>query len=149
MNPTGTPDAMNPMPPAGGSSNPKEAVNLPSLFIIIVAAMAGLYALYSAAAGGMQNLPPEVMENPDLQKFLPMMQGASSLGRVFSLLFAGLYGFAIFGAIKMRNLESYGMAMASAIIMVLPCTCCCFLGIPVGIWSLVVLNKPEVKAAFK
>jgi hypothetical protein len=31
----------------------------------------------------------------------------------------------------------------------IPCFCpSCFVGIPVGIWSLVVLMKPEVKAAF-
>jgi hypothetical protein len=25
---------------------------------------------------------------------------------------------------------------------------CCFIGLPIGIWALIVLAKPEVKAAF-
>jgi hypothetical protein len=40
--------------------------------------------------------------------------------------------------------------MAASIIAIIPCfgPCCC-LGIPVGIWALVVINKPEVKSAFR
>jgi hypothetical protein len=55
----------------------------------------------------------------------------------------------LFGALKMMRLQSYGWAMAAAILAVIPCLSpCCCLGIPFGIWALVVLSKPEVKAAF-
>ena len=41
------------------------------------------------------------------------------------------------------------VAKIAAILAMIPVTSCCFLlGIPVGIWSLVVLAKPEVKALF-
>lgn len=55
------------------------------------------------------------------------------------------------GAFKMRKLESYTLAMVSAVLAILPCTTyiCCALMMPVGIWSLIVLMKPEVKAAFR
>jgi hypothetical protein len=54
----------------------------------------------------------------------------------------------IVGANKMKRLESYGMAMAASVIAMLPCHGCCILGLPFGIWSVVVLSKPEVKDAF-
>jgi len=52
------------------------------------------------------------------------------------------------GAVQMKKMKNHGLAMAASIIALLPCNCCCFLGIPFGIWSLVVLNNPEVKDAF-
>jgi hypothetical protein len=63
------------------------------------------------------------------------------LGLVLSILI-------IVGASKMKRLESYGFAMTASIIAMLPCHGCCILGLPFGIWSLVVLSKPEVKDAF-
>jgi predicted Zn finger-like uncharacterized protein len=52
-------------------------------------------------------------------------------------------------ATKMRRLESYGAAMTGAILAVIPCLSPCFLlGIPFGIWALVVLNQGDVKDAF-
>lgn len=56
----------------------------------------------------------------------------------------------IYGALRMKNLDSYSWAMAASILGMLPCIgpCCC-LGIPIGIWSLVVLSDSYVKAAFR
>ena len=78
----------------------------------------------------------------------PIVKASASFGKLLSVMALGIYGFTIFGALKMRNVQSYGLAMAAAITVMLPCTCCCVLGLPAGIWALVVLNKPEVKAAF-
>jgi membrane protease YdiL (CAAX protease family) len=56
----------------------------------------------------------------------------------------------VFGALKMIKGTKKGLAKASAILSILPFTSCCFLlGIPVGIWALVVLGKPEVSAIFE
>jgi predicted Zn finger-like uncharacterized protein len=52
------------------------------------------------------------------------------------------------GALKMKSLSSYGLAMTACIVSMVPCHACCCLGLPFGIWGLVVLNKPEVKDAF-
>jgi hypothetical protein len=65
-----------------------------------------------------------------------------------TLMVMALNGFVLFGALKMLRLQSYGLAIAAAIIAMLPCQCCCVLGLPFGIWVLVVLNKPEVKSQF-
>jgi phage FluMu protein Com len=56
----------------------------------------------------------------------------------------------IWGGVKMRNLEGYPLAMAAAIIAMIPCFWpCCMLGLPFGIWALVVLSDPMVRAAFR
>ena len=75
-----------------------------------------------------------------------MLNAASGLfGAIFGLCLGGVI---LFGAMKMNKLQNYGMAMAGTIAAMLPCTLCCIIGLPLGIWSLVVLMKPEVKAAF-
>ena len=39
--------------------------------------------------------------------------------------------------------------MTASILAVVPCVSpCCLVGLPIGIWALVVLSKPEVKSQF-
>jgi hypothetical protein len=64
---------------------------------------------------------------------------------VFFLIWAALV---FFGALKMKNLRSRGLAMTSCIVAMLPCSICCLAGLPLGIWGLVVLNSEDVKSAF-
>lgn len=52
------------------------------------------------------------------------------------------------GAAKMKSLESYGWAMAACILAMLPCSLCCILGLPFGIWGLLVINRSDVNNAF-
>ncbi len=76
-----------------------------------------------------------------------MMSGG--IGAVFNVIGLVMSVVVFMGASKMKNAESYGFAMAAAIIAMIPCLGpCCLLGLPLGIWALVVLMKPEVKAAF-
>lgn len=74
--------------------------------------------------------------------------------------YAGLFGDVIgivlqvvvfMGAMNMLKLQKRSMAMAATVISVIPCigSACCILGIPFGIWGLVVLNDPVVKSAFR
>ncbi len=54
----------------------------------------------------------------------------------------------IFGGVRMMNLKNWGLAFAASIVAMIPCWCCCVLGIPVGVWSIIVLLDKDVKAAF-
>jgi GYF domain 2 len=61
--------------------------------------------------------------------------------------------FILYGALKMKKLENYGLSVAATILAMIPCfspclSPCCLIGLPIGIWALVVLNKPEVKSSF-
>ena len=54
----------------------------------------------------------------------------------------------LLGGLKMKNLSSRGMALTGTISALIPCVSPCCIGIPLGVWSLIVLSKPEVKNAF-
>ncbi|MGO9111761.1 MAG: protein kinase domain-containing protein [Thermoguttaceae bacterium] len=58
-----------------------------------------------------------------------------------------LSSFMIFAALKMKQLETYGLAIAASILAILisPGN---LIGLPIGIWSLVVLTRADVQAAF-
>lgn len=54
------------------------------------------------------------------------------------------------GGLKMKRLETYGLAMAAAVLAIIPCfSPCCVIGIPIGTWAIVVLNDAAVKNAFR
>jgi hypothetical protein len=83
--------------------------------------------------------------NPNMPHFL---QGAVSGS--FSLVGLVVSGFVVFAALEMRQLKQWELCVAASIIYMIPFfSACCILGIPFAIWSLVVLLKPEVKAAFR
>lgn len=72
------------------------------------------------------------------------------IGVAFGILGLAIGALILIGAIKMKKLQSYGLAMTSAIAGMIPCYWpCCLLGLPFGIWALVVLSDSSVKAAFR
>jgi tRNA A-37 threonylcarbamoyl transferase component Bud32 len=56
--------------------------------------------------------------------------------------------FLIMGAVEMMRLRSYRLAVAAAVLALFPWSPAWILGAPFGIWSLVVLRRPDVRAAF-
>jgi hypothetical protein len=67
------------------------------------------------------------------------------ISNVVSLLIGG---FLLYGAIKMKNLQNHTLSMIVCVIAMVPCSTCCCIGIPIGIWGLVMINKPEIKAFY-
>jgi hypothetical protein len=56
----------------------------------------------------------------------------------------------IFGGIKMLKGRNRNLAICAAVLATIPLTSCCFAaGSIFGVWALVVLMKPEVKAFFR
>jgi type IV secretory pathway protease TraF len=56
----------------------------------------------------------------------------------------------IYGGIQMLKARKYSLAMFAAILALIPVSSiCCIPGIPIGIWALVVLRDPEVRAIFE
>jgi len=82
-------------------------------------------------------------------------QGDAQMVQVVAGLAAGTIGIVmdvlvILGAYSLMNLKKYSMAMTGAIIACIPCCGpCLVLGIPFGIWALVLLNSPEIKPHFE
>lgn len=73
------------------------------------------------------------------------------LGSIMYIVWALLQGVVIFGGVKMKAMQGWGIAVAGAVVALLPCTnwICCLLGMPIGIWALVVLMNDEVKRSFQ
>ena len=56
----------------------------------------------------------------------------------------------IYGAVQMMNGRKMGLAKIASVLAIVPLTsCCCIAGIPIGIWCLITLSKPEVKELFQ
>lgn len=72
-----------------------------------------------------------------------------TVGASSSIVEIVVAGFIIFAALKMRELKQWELSLAACIVAMIPCVSpCCILGLPIGIWALVVLLRPEVKEAF-
>jgi hypothetical protein len=55
-----------------------------------------------------------------------------------------------YGAVQMLKLQSRQWAFAACVISCIPCLSgCCLIGIPFGIWGLVLLKDEEVKRSFR
>ncbi|WP_223643108.1 hypothetical protein [Corallococcus sp. EGB] len=130
-----------------------QELSVPAILMMVMAGLTFLYSLVSLVTPTNSAQLETVLSNPDIpqQAKDAMTWFVSPLGRV-ALTVPGLVLNALvaFGGWKMKNLQSYGLSMTAAIICCIPCCgpCMCLSLVP-GIWSLIVLNKPEVKAAFR
>jgi hypothetical protein len=139
-----TPGPIGAPVPTGTREAALSAVKGPATALIITASLSlvcdlfvGLFSLLSKGVHNAADVPPEVrqlMETP-------------IVGCIY-FFGAAMYALIIFGAIKMMRLQSHGLAIAASVLIMLPCSWCCILGLGFGIWALVVINKPEIKSQF-
>jgi hypothetical protein len=86
--------------------------------------------------------------DPEIARMMQIFAGPAAI-IVSTIIGVAVSGLILYGGMQMKKLQSQGLVMGSAIAAMIPCVSpCCFVGIPVGIWALVVLNKPEVKSHF-
>jgi DNA-directed RNA polymerase subunit RPC12/RpoP len=139
-------------PNAAFGPSPSDRVSGPAVALIVTAILGivvnlGIAALYGfvlvmALSGQVREINPQHDAGETAVSIGSIVAGAL-LGLTLSVV-------VLIGANKMRKLESYGFAMAAAIIAVIPCTSpCCWLGLPFGIWAIVVLSDVSVKGAFR
>jgi hypothetical protein len=125
-------------------------VQTPAMALMIFAIVFGILQLLGLlanvlgvsllAAGQAQNAEPG-------QAAFALGQGV--VGVVASIIGIIVSGVIVYGAQRMKKLESRGLAMASAVLAALPCISpCCIVGLPIGIWAITVLNDPQVKAVY-
>jgi hypothetical protein len=131
--------------------NVSEMVAGPAVGLIVVGALVVLSNLFGLLSNllGLAMPVTQSTGDPNMDRVIQMMSG--TVGVVFALI-GVLLGIATSVAgIQMRKLKSYSFAMAMLILNMIPCcnSCCCLVGLPIGIWGLTVLMKPEVKRAFQ
>ena len=88
------------------------------------------------------NLAPPMNPNPDEEEGETIV---SILIGAWGLFQAALM---ILGAVALRGRRRYGLAMTGAVMAVIPLNVCCFTALPFGVWAIVLLGRPEVRAAF-
>lgn len=136
-------------PPAASREAALAQLRPPAIMLLVVAGfglffqLIELMNLTAIQTVPLSRLPPEFRDFQQIKGFWFLF----SLPGIF--LGLALHGLTIFGGISMLTLKRWGFCLAGAIAMMLPCSgCCCCLGIAAGIWSLVVLNRADVRAAF-
>ena len=128
---------------------PIQRVNAPAIALMVMGIVGGLWALLvlmlNVLGAGLGTMVAEESGQDALEM---MFSGAIGIG--FSLIGVVLALLIVWGAIKMKQLQSWGAAVTASIIAMIPCISpCCLLGLPIGIWCLVVLFDSSVKSAFR
>jgi hypothetical protein len=146
----------------------RERCDLPGIFLIVVGTLNLLMALFTVFRGLQVSMMPttelELQLRQAQEMFPALFQGqampsaedlkgqlvGSFVGGGIVEVLAALV--TIVGGAKMRQLKAHALAVVGSVLALLPCvscSACCGLGEVVGIWALVVLLNPEVRAAFE
>jgi hypothetical protein len=130
----------------------QDRVKLPAIGLIVTAALGIVLMLMGLLAEGVTQDLYKTLQIPEeqLQRMQQMQQGGTVLNIALTLVGVAGAAFVIYAAMQMMKLQSRTLAIVASVLVMIPCftSCCCLVGIPVGIWSIVVLMKPDVKAAF-
>lgn len=153
MPPQSYPGAGVPPPPPGGGNvaMAMSKVSGPAIGLMVTAGIGLFCALLGVVIHlvGMGMSGMGAFGGGDQPNAFAQMMGGT-FGLVINFIGIVMAAVIFMGASKMRKLESYGLAMAVSIIAMIPCISpCCLIGLPIGIWALVVLLDPNVKAAFR
>ncbi|MBN1223527.1 MAG: hypothetical protein JXB23_09775 [Candidatus Aminicenantes bacterium] len=129
------------------AQDPMWQVSGPSTGLLIVGIIGGIISLgsfFSISIGtGFSTLWWKGF--PD--RYEDLWEGAFGIGS--SLVGIIIAAFVIYAALKMKELSQWNLAVVASVLALIPCVSpCCIVGLPIGIWSLIVLTKPEVRSAF-
>ena len=127
----------------------RQQVAGPAIGLLITGIVGAAFALLTVLGTGLGSLAlfgrRWVDDVPDW--YGEVFEGAFAVGS--ALVGVVIAGFIVFAALKMKDLQQWSLAVAAAVLAMLPCISpCCLIGLPIGIWSLVILMRPEVKSAF-
>ena len=139
------------MQSAGGREAALQAINGPAIALIVTAILGlilvGLGLIMNCLSLAGIQLTHNPALDPQTERIINSFGGG--IGIVMNIVGAIMGVIILRGASKMRRLENHSFAMAAGVCAMIPCISpCCLLGLPFGIWALVVLNKPEVKSQF-
>jgi hypothetical protein len=152
---SGAPPLMSPplqgMGAGGGREAALQAVRGPGIGLMVTAVIGLVMVAIGLVVNGLTlaglHIGMQQIGDPQLQKIFNAFGGG--LGIVQDIIGAAVGVVVLMGALKMQKLQSYQFVFTASILAMLPCISpCCILGLPCGIWALVVLNSPEVKSQF-
>ena len=124
----------------------EKKVKGPAIGLIVTGALGALAAVARLVA---QIAFPEYMRQSMEGMDPRVARYAEAGGYVWMLVWLASCVFILIGGLKMRRLENWLFALLANIVAIIPCFGCCCLGVPIGIWGLIVLQDEKVKDAFK
>jgi hypothetical protein len=127
----------------------RQQVSGPSLGLLITGVVGAAFALLTIMGAGWASVAGFANRWADDMPswYEEIFEGVFAMGGAFVELLVA--AFIIYAALKMKDLKQWGLAVAASILAMLPCISpCCVIGLPIGIWCLVILMRPEVKDAF-
>jgi hypothetical protein len=127
----------------------KVKVQAPAIALAACGVLSLLASIYGVVNALISPPPPVPANSPEFVAEMmknsvgPMAAGIQSVFIVVAL-------FVLFGAIQMLRIKTRGIAIAASVVsMINVGSCCCILGMPIGIWALVILLMGDVKQAFE
>lgn len=124
---------------ATGAGNP---LLIPAVTLLVLASIMLALILVS--------MPGQVLRMREIDTTTHEGQGelAGSIGAL--VVWIATTAAILWGSIAMLRLRSYRDAFVAAVLSVIPfCSPCFVLGIPFGIWAIIVLMRPEVRVRFQ
>jgi hypothetical protein len=132
-------------PNTGSTASAAQKVRTPATALIVLGILYGLGSLWNIIAYMLDIKMGDEEAMAQMPGFVAFMQ---KFGMVLGLLGIVIAALIVLGGLNMRRLKSRGFAMTGAVLAMLPISCCCVIGLPIGIWALIVMLKPDVTAAF-
>lgn len=147
------------------ASRARNLVKAPAIALLVTGALGLCFNLFVAGFGFIDEfVTPLTSDNKERRsagKVAPQPEGKSvqhnveieertnaAIGFVTLLILSAPCAMAIWAGVNMIRLRSYWLSVAGSI-AIMPGACfCCLAGFPIGIWSLVILFRPEVSSAF-
>jgi hypothetical protein len=142
MNPTGQP--FQPPPPSAA----KNDLLLPAILLMVIGGIGLLWALVGLVSGGNPEQVAAAVSDPNLPPWVkPAATSLAAAAPSINLVTLLWYALMILGTIQMLRLKMFPAAIATCVIAIIPCQCCC-LTLPIGVWALTILLRADVKAKF-
>jgi hypothetical protein len=144
-NPYATPGLAAPGPDV--RQRVKGKVMAPAIALLVVGLLGLAFSLFNVGFALTQqpnNDPnvPELIRSLQEGAIGPLAAGIQGAFVLLNLLI-------VLGGIQMLRMRTWGFALAAAIMAMFDLTSgCCIIGLPVGIWSAIILSAPDVRAAF-
>lgn len=143
--------------PAGASASGEhdaalQRVSAPAMWLLVVGILDVAMTGFDLLSRLLLTNTAQVMQQlqalpPEFRAILEKLMGPA--GAAYDLVGIVADVLIIIGALRMKALQGYGLAITASILAILPCLSpCCILSMPFGIWALIVLTRPEVKSQF-
>ncbi|HZT81433.1 MAG TPA: hypothetical protein VFA26_14480 [Gemmataceae bacterium] len=137
------------------SKQPARRVLAPAVAIIVVACLGFAanclvwFGLSAARQSMGKSPPPAGMDEHDRASYERGQEAAVFLDCcLVTLPTLAVYPLVLVGGIQMLRLRTRWLAITAGILAMLPCSPAFLLGLPLGVWALVVLLDPGVAAGF-